>query len=82
MRTTPSVQRVAGRPLSVSTVLDVYGPVQAFASCRFVQPDGQRGPCLRGLLDCRRGRRVKAGEGPSELARNGASRRRPTTTFC
>jgi len=25
-------------------VLDVYGPVQAFASCRVVQPDGKRRP--------------------------------------
>jgi len=43
MTTTPSVQRVAVA-LSSFTVLDVYGPVQAFASCRVVQPDGKRRP--------------------------------------
>src|SRR5215510_10939208 len=38
------LQRVAVALFEGFTVLDVYGPVQAFASCRIVQPDGKRRP--------------------------------------
>jgi len=68
MTTTPSVQRVAVALFEGFTVLDVYGPVQAFASCRVVQPDGQAASVLRGLLDGAEAGRVKAGEGPASWA--------------
>ncbi|MCL6640573.1 MAG: DJ-1/PfpI family protein [Candidatus Rokubacteria bacterium] len=37
-----SVRRVAVALFEGFTVLDVYGPVQAFAACRTVRPDGTR----------------------------------------
>jgi len=44
MSSTPPIQRVAVALFEGFTVLDVYGPVQAFASCRTIQPDGTRRP--------------------------------------
>jgi hypothetical protein len=44
MSAAPPLQRVAVALFEGFTVLDVYGPVQAFASCRIVQPDGKRRP--------------------------------------
>ena len=38
----PPVRRVAVALFDGFTVLDVYGPVQAFASCRVTRPDGSR----------------------------------------
>jgi transcriptional regulator GlxA family with amidase domain len=40
--TAPPVRRVAVVLFEGFTVLDVYGPVQAFASCRGTRPDGTR----------------------------------------
>jgi transcriptional regulator GlxA family with amidase domain len=40
MATEQPVRRVAVALFDGFTVLDVYGPVQAFASCRVMQPDG------------------------------------------
>jgi len=58
------------RPSSrVFTVLDVYGPVQAFASCRVVQPDGSGVRSSRSSRWPPRAGRVKAGEGAGELGR-------------
>ena len=44
MTETPPIRRVAVALFEGFTVLDVYGPVQAFAACRTVQPDGGRRP--------------------------------------
>ena len=40
MAETPPVRRVAVALFEGFTVLDVYGPVQAFASTRLSRPDG------------------------------------------
>jgi len=68
MSTTPSVQRVAVALFEGFTVLDVYGPVQAFASCRVVQPDGKRRPFFEIFSMAAEAGRVKAGEGPASWA--------------
>jgi len=68
MTTTPSVQRVAVALFEGFTVLDVYGPVQAFASCRVVQPDGKRRPFFEVFSMAAEAGRVKAGEGPASWA--------------
>ena len=40
MENLPSVRRVTVALFTQFTVLDVYGPVQAFASCRLPTSDG------------------------------------------
>ncbi|HEX2173711.1 MAG TPA: DJ-1/PfpI family protein [Dehalococcoidia bacterium] len=50
------------------TVLDVYGPVQAFASCRVVQPDGTSRRFFEVVTIAAQAGLVKAGEGPTTLA--------------
>jgi len=81
MTTAPALQRVAVALFEGFTVLDVYGPVQAFASCRTIQPDGTRRPMFEIFSMAGEAGKVKAGEGPRP-GPSGASRRRPTTTFC
>jgi transcriptional regulator GlxA family with amidase domain len=68
MSTTQPVQRVAVALFEGFTVLDVYGPVQAFASCRVVQPDGKRRPFFEIFAMAAEAGRVKAGEGPASWA--------------
>jgi putative intracellular protease/amidase len=68
MSSVPPLQRVAVALFEGFTVLDVYGPVQAFASCRIVQPDGKRRPLFEIFSMASQAGRVKAGEGPSSWA--------------
>ena len=77
MSTTQPVQRVAVALFEGFTVLDVYGPVQAFASCRTVQPDGKRRPFFEIFSMATETGPVKAGEGPARRSRRtgGACRR-------
>jgi transcriptional regulator GlxA family with amidase domain len=68
MSTAPPLQRVAVALFEGFTVLDVYGPVQAFASCRTVQPDGTRRPMFEIFSMASEAGKVKAGEGPATWA--------------
>ena len=68
MTETPPIQRVAVALFEGFTVLDVYGPVQAFAACRTLQPDGKRRPFFEIFSMAREPGRVKAGEGPATWA--------------
>src|SRR5437899_1377164 len=68
MTITSPIQRVAVALFEGFTVLDVYGPVQAFASCRTVEPDGKRRPFFEIFSMAREPGRVKAGEGPASWA--------------
>jgi transcriptional regulator GlxA family with amidase domain len=65
---TPAIQRVAVVLFDGFTVLDMYGPVQAFGACRITRPDG---PPLRFFevftIAEHRGP-IKSGEGPSTHA--------------
>ena len=68
MTETPSIRRVAVALFEGFTVLDVYGPVQAFASCRVVQPDGKRRPFFEIFTMARESGQIKTGEGPATWA--------------
>ena len=68
MTGTPSIHRVAVALFEGFTVLDVYGPVQAFASCRVVQPDGKRRPFFEIFTMARESGQIKTGEGPATWA--------------
>jgi transcriptional regulator GlxA family with amidase domain len=68
MTTAPALQRVAVALFEGFTVLDVYGPVQAFASCRTVQSDGTRRPMFEVFSMASEAGKVKAGEGPATWA--------------
>ena len=62
------LRRVAVALFDGFTVLDVYGPAQAFAACRVVQPDGTRRPFFEIFTMAREPGRVKTGEGPATWA--------------
>ncbi|PYN05359.1 MAG: DJ-1/PfpI family protein [Candidatus Rokuibacteriota bacterium] len=62
------MRRVAVALFEGFTVLDVYGPVQAFASCRVVQPDGKRRPFFEIFTMARESGQIKTGEGPATWA--------------
>jgi putative intracellular protease/amidase len=64
----PTVRRVAVVLFNGFTVLDVYGPVQAFASCRVQQPDGTRQPLFELFSMAEQAGVVKPGEGPPSYA--------------
>ena len=68
MTDTPAIKRVAVVLFDGFTVLDMYGPVQAFGACRITRPDG---PPLRFFevftIAEHRGP-IKSGEGPSTHA--------------
>ncbi len=68
MTETAPVRRVAVALFEGFTVLDVYGPVQAFASSRIVGPDGKRQPLFEIFSMAGEAGRVKAGEGPASWA--------------
>ncbi len=68
MSTTPAIQRVAVVLFDGFTVLDVYGPVQAFASCRVQKPDGTRQPLFELFSMAEQPGVVKPGEGPPSYA--------------
>jgi len=68
MSTVPALQRVAVALFDGFTVLDVYGPVQAFASCRILEPDGKRRPLFEIFSMASEAGKVTAGEGPASWA--------------
>jgi putative intracellular protease/amidase len=68
MSSVPALQRVAVALFEGFTVLDVYGPVQAFASCRTIQADGSRRPLFEIFSMASEAGKVKAGEGPATWA--------------
>jgi len=84
MSTAPPLQRVAVALFEGFTVLDVYGPVQAFASCRTVQPDGTRRPLFEIFSMAGEAGKVKAVADQKFLDRLAAAsqRARITTTVC
>jgi transcriptional regulator GlxA family with amidase domain len=71
MSSAPTVRRVAVVLFDGFTVLDVYGPVQAFASCRVVTLDGTRQPLFEVFSMAERAGVVKPGEGPPSYAEYG-----------
>jgi putative intracellular protease/amidase len=68
MSAAPTVRKVAVVLFDGFTVLDVYGPVQAFASCRVQQADGMRQPLFELFSMAERAGVVKPGEGPPSYA--------------
>jgi transcriptional regulator GlxA family with amidase domain len=68
MTETAPIRRVAVALFEGFTVLDVYGPVQAFASSRIVDPDGKRRPLFEIFSMAAEAGQVKAGEGPASWA--------------
>ena len=63
-----AVKRVAVALFPGFTVLDVYGPVQAFGSCRLPRPDGPPDRLYHVFTIGDRPGPVKSGEGPSSQA--------------
>ncbi len=68
MSAAPTIRKVAVVLFDGFTVLDVYGPVQAFASCRVQQADGTRQPLFELFSLAERAGVVKPGEGPPSYA--------------
>ncbi len=68
MAETPAVKRVAVVLFDGFTVLDVYGPVQAFGACRVLRPDGTPRRFFEIFTIADRPGPVKSGEGPSTHA--------------
>jgi transcriptional regulator GlxA family with amidase domain len=68
MAETPPVRRVAVALFDGFTVLDVYGPVQAFASCRIPREDGTLQRLFEICSMAEHSGVVKAGEGPASYA--------------
>ena len=68
MSAAPTVRKVAVVLFDGFTVLDVYGPVQAFASCRVQRADGTRQPLFELFSMAERAGVVKPGEGPPSYA--------------
>jgi transcriptional regulator GlxA family with amidase domain len=68
MSATPTIRRVAVVLFEGFTVLDVYGPVQAFASCRVQKADGTRQQLFELFSMAERVGVVKPGEGPPSYA--------------
>src|SRR6266568_7091617 len=64
----PPVRRVAVALFDGFTVLDVYGPVQAFASCRIPREDGTLQRLFEIFSMAEQSGVVKAGEGPASYA--------------
>jgi transcriptional regulator GlxA family with amidase domain len=71
MSAAQTIRRVAVVLFDGFTVLDVYGPVQAFASCRVPQADGTRQPLFELFSLAARAGVVKPGEGPPSYAEYG-----------
>ena len=68
MAETPPVRRVAVALFDGFTVLDVYGPVQAFASCRILREDGTFQRLFEICSMAEQSGVVQAGEGPASYA--------------
>ena len=64
----PAVKRVAVVLFDGFTVLDMYGPVQAFGSCRITRPDGPPFRFFEAFTIAERRGAIKSGEGPSTHA--------------
>ena len=77
MADTQAVRRVAVALFEGFTVLDVYGPVQAFASSRLTRPDGSVQRLFEIVTVGEEAGPVKSGEGPTTRSRS-----RPPTTCC
>jgi len=68
MTETPAVKRVAVVLFDGFTVLDMYGPVQAFGSCRITRPDGPPFRFFEVFTIAEHRGAIKSGEGPSTHA--------------
>jgi len=68
MADTTPVRRVAVALFDGFTVLDVYGPVQAFASCRIPRADGTFQRLFEIVSMAEQSGVVQAGEGPASYA--------------
>jgi transcriptional regulator GlxA family with amidase domain len=68
MAETPTIRRVAVALFDGFTVLDVYGPVQAFASARLTRPDGSRLGLFEIITLAEKAGPIKSGEGPTTQA--------------
>ena len=68
MAAQPPVRHVAVALFDGFTVLDVYGPVQAFASCRVTRPDGSRHGFFQVFTVAASAGRVPSGEGVATVA--------------
>jgi len=64
----PPVKRVAVALFDGFTVLDVYGPVQAFGACRITQPEGPPHRMFQVFTVADRPGPVGSGEGPATQA--------------
>jgi transcriptional regulator GlxA family with amidase domain len=64
----PDVKRVAVALFEGFTVLDVYGPVQAFAACRVPNPDGPPRRLFEIFTMAEQVGPIRSGEGPSTHA--------------
>jgi transcriptional regulator GlxA family with amidase domain len=64
----PDIRRVAVVLFEGFTVLDVYGPVQAFASTRVARPDGSFQRLFEIVTLAEKAGPVRSGEGPSTQA--------------
>jgi transcriptional regulator GlxA family with amidase domain len=65
---TVAVKRVAVVLFEGFTVLDVYGPVQAFGACRVLRPDGTPRRFFEVVTIADAAGPVRSGEGPATLA--------------
>ena len=68
MTETPAVKRVAVVLFNGFTVLDMYGPVQAFGSCRVTRPDGTQRQFFEVFTVAERRGPIKGAQGPSTHA--------------
>jgi transcriptional regulator GlxA family with amidase domain len=68
MTETAPVQRVAVALFEGFTVLDVYGPVAAFAACRRVRPDGSLHRFFEIFTMAGEAGKVRSGDGPATWA--------------
>jgi transcriptional regulator GlxA family with amidase domain len=68
MADTPTIRRVAVVLFDGFTVLDVYGPVQAFASTRLARPDGSWHRLFEIITLAEKAGPIKSGEGPTTQA--------------
>lgn len=64
MTQAPQIQRVAVALFDGFTVLDAYGPIQAFAACRLTTPDGKRQPFFEIFTVGTRPGPARSAEGP------------------
>jgi putative intracellular protease/amidase len=71
MAAAPTLRKIAVVLFDGFTVLDVYGPMQAFASCRLQNPDGTRQPLFELFSMAEGAGIVKAGEGLPSYAEYG-----------